>query len=135
MDSTTKNRTRSRVGTLAKLTVGAAALALAAPAPSAAAAETHAPATVTGQFECGIASCSYVFTKNATRTIANDGLAAAGLCGAIPTPGNGVCAAAFAVVVVTAKVAKGQGKCAKLNFAKIAPFPSWTSVDGGSHCH
>jgi len=116
------NTTR-KLGLLSALTIGATVLVSAAPAN---AAETAV--------ECGIASCSYVFTKKATNTIASDGLAAAGLCAAIPTPGNGACAAGFAVVVVTAKVAKSKGKCVKLNVAKIAPHPIWTSVDGGSRC-
>ena len=120
------NTTR-KLGLLSALTIGATVLVSAAPAN---AAET----AVEGQFECGIASCSFVFTKKATNTIASDGLAAAGLCAAIPTPGNGACAAGFAVVVVTAKVAKSKGKCVKLNVAKIAPHPIWTSVDGGSRC-
>ncbi|KZB86949.1 hypothetical protein [Amycolatopsis regifaucium] len=120
------NTTR-KIGLLSAVAAVAAVLAPAAPAN---AAET----AVTGDFACGIATCSYVFSKKETNTIARDGLAAAGLCGAIPTPGNGACAAAFAVVVVTAKVAKGEGKCVKLNVAKVAPYPSWTSVDGSSRC-
>ncbi|WP_037310908.1 hypothetical protein [Amycolatopsis orientalis] len=120
------NTTR-KLGLLSALVVGATVLASAAPAN---AAET----AVTGDFDCGIATCSYVFSKKATNTIAKDGLAAVGLCGVIPTPGNGACAAGFAVVVVTAKVAKSKGKCVKLNVAKIAPHPIWTSVDGSSRC-
>ncbi|HEV7976095.1 hypothetical protein [Amycolatopsis sp.] len=116
-----------KIGLVSALAIGAAALATATPAN---AAETG----VTGNFDCGVVSCSYVFSKNETATIAKDGLAAAGLCSAIPTPGNGACAAGFAIVVVTAKVAKSKGKCVKLNIAKVAPYPTWTSVDGGSRC-
>lgn len=120
------NTTR-KIGFLSALAVGTAVLAPAAPA-------TAAETAVSGDFDCGIATCSYVFGKKATNTIARDGLAAAGLCSAIPAPGNGACAASFAVVVVTAKVAKSEGKCVKLNVAKVAPYPSWPSVDGSSRC-
>ncbi len=121
-----QNKAR-KIGLASALAIGAATFVTATPAN---AAETG----VTGNFDCGVVSCSYVFSKKETATIAKDGLAAAGLCGAIPTPGNGACAAGFAVVVVTAKVAKSKGKCAKLNIAKVAPYPTWTSVDGSSRC-
>ncbi|MGA6162684.1 hypothetical protein [Amycolatopsis magusensis] len=92
------------------------------------------PVSVAGSFDCGILTCSYVFSKKDTNTIADDGLAAAGLCSAIPTPGNGACAAGFAIVVVTAKVAKSQGKCVRFTAAKIAPYGLVATPDGGSRC-
>jgi hypothetical protein len=94
----------------------------------------ESPAAIASDFECGFLRCSYVFSKRHTNAIANDGLAAAGLCGLIPTPGNGVCVAGFSVLVLTAKVAKSRGQCLKYTWVKVYPHPSYPSVEGGSRC-
>lgn len=94
-----------------------------------------APTTsIAAEPECGILRCSYVFSKKNTNTIADDGLAAVGLCAVIPPPGNGFCAGAFAVAIVTAKVAKGQGECLTFNWLRATPNLGLFATGGGSRC-
>jgi hypothetical protein len=115
------------MGAVATGITGGASTAVASPA-------ANVPASVTGDWDCGIFTCSYVFSKGNTNTIANDGTAAIGLCGGIPTPGNGACAAAIAAIVITAKVAKNQGKCVKINVPRVPPFGAIPTTDGSSRC-
>lgn len=102
-------------------------------------ATSTATAAPTGdpQFKCGFVSCSYVFTRKTTNDIAGQKLTG-GACKLIPVaPGRIACVAGFASVVVTAKIAKKQNKCLKINWSKTPPPPTgpwWPSTDDSSRC-
>ncbi|MFI7121905.1 hypothetical protein [Amycolatopsis sp. NPDC049868] len=135
-----------------KLVTAGAALALAAPAHAAASTAeptpntasiseasspaAESPVTIAAQYECGLLTCSYVFTKGVTNTIASaDPREVGELCARIPSPGNVACAAGVVIVIGTAKVARSRGQCLKVNWTRhVIPPPWWTSVDGSSRC-
>jgi drug/metabolite transporter (DMT)-like permease len=106
-----------------------AASLFAAPAPASA-----APAVT--DLDCGIFACSWVFSKSATKLI-SEGAPAIRVCKNIPTPGNLACGVAIAALVVTAKKARSEGKCAKITWTKTPAPPLgtwWPSVEGGKRC-
>ncbi|SDW56746.1 hypothetical protein SAMN05421504_101920 [Amycolatopsis xylanica] len=128
------NQRRFMTGIAVAATVAAGAVAAPAAASASPAAE-DGQVSIQSQFECGIVSCSYVFTRSMTNFIAdNGGLASTVACGKIPPPGTYACGVGFVVVIATSKIAKSKNSCTKFNFAKVAPYPTWTSVDGGSRC-
>jgi hypothetical protein len=88
------------------------------------------------QFECGVATCSFVFSRAATNDIATGGAASAA-CAAVPTPGNIACGIGFAALAVTANSAKNRNACAKITWTTVPAPPLgtwWPSVDGSSRC-
>ncbi|MGW4486673.1 hypothetical protein ACWEOE_22855 [Amycolatopsis sp. NPDC004368] len=106
-----------------------AASLVVAPAPASA-----APAVT--DLDCGVFACSWVFSKGTTKLIA-EGAPAIRVCKNIPTPGNLACGVAIAALVVTARKARSEGKCAKITWTKTPPPPLgtwWPSVEGGKRC-
>ncbi|WP_326834415.1 hypothetical protein VSH64_05735 [Amycolatopsis rhabdoformis] len=86
--------------------------------------------------DCGFFACSWVFSKSTTKLIA-EGAPAIRVCKSIPTPGNLACGVAIAALVITAKKARSEGKCAKITWTKTPPPPLgtwWPSVEGGKRC-
>ncbi|MFI5614852.1 hypothetical protein [Amycolatopsis sp. NPDC051903] len=94
-----------------------------------------APTAVT-DLDCGVFACSWVFSKSTTKLL-SEGASAARACKNIPSPGNAACAIAIGALVITAKKARSEGKCAKITWTKTPPPPVgtwWPSVEGGGRC-
>ena len=99
-------------------------------------ADVQRASAAAAQFECGVATCSFVFSRAATNDIATGGAASAA-CAAVPTPGNIACGIGFAALAVTANSAKNRNACAKITWTTVPAPPLgtwWPSVDGGSRC-
>jgi hypothetical protein len=113
-------------------TVTDASTATASTSDLAATAQQKSTATIASDFQCGLLTCSYVFSKANTNFIADVGASTWGLC-FLTGPAQPACLANFAVVVTTAILAKSRGQCLRFNWLK-ATIAAWPSIEGGSRC-
>ena len=84
-----------------------------------------------GVWHCGITSCSYYFTRNSTRVIAEDGLIASGYLAYIPY------AVATAIRLIVAAVdAKAWEAYLKHQCLRVrVGIPAGLYSDGSGYCH
>ena len=84
-----------------------------------------------GNWNCGITSCSYYFTRNSTRVIAEDGLIASGFLAYIPNAVASVIRVIVAAVDAKAWEAYLKHQCLRVRIG----VPAGLYSDGSRYCH
>jgi hypothetical protein len=84
-----------------------------------------------GNWNCGITSCSYYFTRNSTRVIAEDGLIASGYLAYIPNAVASVIRVIVAAVDAKAWEAYLKHQCLRVRIG----VPAGLYSDGSRYCH
>jgi hypothetical protein len=84
-----------------------------------------------GNWNCGITSCSYYFTRNSTRVIAEDGLIASGYLAYIPNVVASVIRVIVAAVDAKAWEAYLKHQCLRVRIG----VPAGLYSDGSRYCH
>ena len=86
---------------------------------------------IIGVWHCGITSCSYYFTRNSTRVIAEDGLIASGYLAYIPNVVASVIRLIVAAVEAKAWEAYLKHQCLRVRVG----VPAGLYSDGSGYCH
>lgn len=140
------SRTVYKVGAIVLLATVLLGVALLSSTPSYAASSTSTSSTVAtqgditimpsimksiGNWNCGITSCSYYFTRNSTRVIAEDGLIASGYLAYIPNAVASVIRVIVAAVDAKAWEAYLKHQCLRVRIG----VPAGLYSDGSRYCH
>jgi hypothetical protein len=132
-----------KVGAIALLATVLLSVSLLSSTPSYAATRTSTSSTVAtqgnttlipfsiGVWHCGITSCSYYFTRNSTRVIAEDGLLASGYLAHIPYTVASVIRLIVAAVDAKAWEAYLKHQCLRVRVG----VPAGLYSDGSGYCH